>query len=269
MNKAKRMVVAAAVAISCSALAWTPAESNALDAVDLFVGGYATNKLFVGKWAWAIVKPPMSGNVALMQEVDMRLASNPPVNMARSAFSDILPNTVNAATDLMCRETGIHRSYLALSWDAKNEDEKMLLSLILARVDRCGICSIDRKHLQKTMLSASVKSARRKLRREGKSILPGKDGVDPCSEYVEGVRSALEAPFYCGLSNAMSRCGIDMYVPSEYRYDGFLARDIEKTKERVFFGDIEFNRMRQEYFLFVLGKKEFNIFVERYNGGSK
>ena len=111
------------------------------------------------------------------------------------------------------------------------------------------------------------KDLRRHLRSKGKRIVVGPDGIDPCKEYLDGVTSALNAPRYEGLSNALSRCGIDIYVPVRYRaaLDG---ESLARQTNAIFVGELGFTKERQFKLRFALGLEEYNKFVERYNGGS-
>ena len=109
---------------------------------------------------------------------------------------------------------------------------------------------------------------RRKLRAEGKSILADKDGNDPCKPFLDQLSLALEAPRFAGISNALENCGISIRVPERFRYDElrFPESKISQVTNSIYFGDIKFTPNLQTALRFNLGTKEYNRFVERYNG---
>ena len=134
--------------------------------------------------------------------------------------------------------------------------------------DRVGVWKLFQQKVSRYATIAVSKNLRRHLRAQGKSIVIGPDGKDPCKPYADAVSAAIDAPRYAGLSNALSQCGIDIPVPTLYR----AAMDdatLTATTNAVFMGDVKFTDDLQWAIRFALGLEEYNRFVESYNGGTK
>ena len=260
MKKLVFAIIASTIAMAT--FGWNGVESNILTSARNFVAGYATNQVYrMGSYASTVCE----GNADLALAMDEILAGTPPVNMITAKFAIPFPKTHAAALADLRREYPAYVSETDLVYSYGSPEEYLGFELMM--LDRRGGSSFYHQRVTQHAMQAAGRNLRRHLRAQGKKIIVGPDGKDPCKPYIDAVSAALNAPLYEGLSNALSNCGVDIPVPVRYRTaldDATLAFETNA----VFMGDVKFNENRQWAIRFALGLEEYNRFVERYNGGS-
>lgn len=254
----KLITIATVVQMAISVFGWTPAESNVFRCVQMFVDGYSTNQVFASHELKTCIS-----NVEFTSRVDGMLVGTPPINFLRRAYANPFPRTYAAIIEDLRKDLPFLVKDGSMCWPAGNQGKIVYKLVLLDRIGR--VCNHER--LSREVSVVVRNNLRKHLRSQGKKIVAGPDGKDPCQPYIDDVTAALNAPRYEGLSNALSRCGVDIYVPVKYRA-ALDDRKITTLTNDIFIGNIPFTTEWQCKIRFALGLKEYNKFVERYNGGS-
>lgn len=261
----KKLLLAFGIAFSATCAAMTAEELNAN--IDAFVAGYATNRIIFNVPTYFL-----ASNRTLAASIDDRLHNTPPENLMYNGMIAFLPKTVAASRTLVASTLGfpLYESVTGDSTLVKYDSPLTNLVISLYFIDLGGSENNagSLKSVVNRVRTIAPRSVRRRLRAEGKSILMDKDGNDPCKPYLDQLSLALEAPRFAGLSNALENCGISIRVPSKFRYDEIKYPESKVTQitNLIYFGDIKFTPKLQTALRFNLGTKEYNRFVERYNG---
>ena len=255
----KKIIFSMMFAASAVTFGWTPPETALIDSVQAFAAGYATNQVFRDAYKFK----QCFTNQALAAHIDGLLEKTPPVGLFARVYAPVFPKARGA---VMAESLKVFPDLVDENNHFYDTPEKNL-TYYLMFIDHAGGFMGIQKHVAKFATKAVETNLRRHLREQGKKIIVGPDGKDPCKSYIDAVTAALDAPMYEGLSNALSRCGIDTYVPPTYR-SAWRGELLASETNKIFYGTVPFDRSRQWAVRFALGLEEYNRFVESYNGGS-
>ena len=261
----KKLLLAFGIVFSATCAAMTAEELNAN--IDAFIAGYATNRICI-EFPFGY----LSTNRTLAASIDDRLCATPPENFLYNSMFANFPKTVAASRTLAATTLGfpLYESVTGTSRRVNYDSSitNLMCNLYSVEVSGSENSAYNLKVIVKRIMEIAPGALRRKLRSEGKSILTDKDGNDPCKPYLDQLSLALEAPRFAGLSNALENCGISIRVPEKFRNDEIKYPESKVTQitNSIYFGDIKFTPTLQTALKFNLGTKEYNRFVERYNG---
>lgn len=111
---------------------------------------------------------------------------------------------------------------------------------------------------------ACLYAVRRTLRSKGISFV-AKNGSDPQREYMSRIAGCLNAPRFSGLAGVLSEIGLGGARVDAMNW-AMTDADVKMLKEKVLYGEAEFDRIRQCILRFNLGVEAYNAFVREYNG---
>jgi len=106
------------------------------------------------------------------------------------------------------------------------------------------------------------------LRRNGKAITTGPDGVSPVKAYADRISAALNAPQMEGLNDILDELG----VPARIDVRSLLVPSVEDATalaDKILRGYEEARTVTLAKLEVALGTDAYNTFLERYNGGTR
>ena len=228
----KKLLLAFGIAFSATCAAMTTEELNAN--IDAFIAGYATNRICI-EFPFGY----LSTNRTLAASIDDRLCATPPENFLYNSMFANFPKTVAASRTLAATTLGfpLYESVTGTSRRVNYDSSitNLMCNLYSVEVSGSENSTYNLKVIVKRIMEIAPGALRRKLRSEGKSILTDKDGNDPWEKFRN----------------------------DEIKYPESKVTQITNS---IYFGDIKFTPTLQTALKFNLGTKEYNRFVERYNG---
>lgn len=108
----------------------------------------------------------------------------------------------------------------------------------------------------------SVKQVKKYLRSQGKSFVT-KNGVNPCSDLMQELNTALNAPLFNGLNDFFLKIGLTCKIDTTILP---TADEIAKLREDCLFGEKDLTYENKDLLIFGLGVDGYNQFVKEYNG---
>jgi len=270
------IVISASAAVAVAAMGQEESQSNlyakAQSALDAYVSQYPDKGFYRSRIGyWSAFTNRYQNDIAFRQAADSIFAEKPSREFLRNVNIRLFPAAVTSALAYVENDfpttAAYHRSQLSGNpWHRTDGPLNTTLILESIAIHGVGTNPAGLEYWRKDILRQCSKSVRAKLRSEGKAIV-GERGNSLAQARVDAVVSALNAPRFAGLEEALAACGSEISVPKSYPG---VESDAEMSSitNAVFIGQIEFKSRLQAKMRFVLGLNAYNEFVDRYNSGN-
>ena len=159
--------------------------------------------------------------------------------------------------------TALKKKYFGIVALAKDGTLDELISYFVEMQKTDFITMKQNNQFKKYIKEKAVKAIKRALRQKGQSFVE-KDGVNPIEQPLSQLVDALNAPRFAGLDTWCKT-----WAPNAIKVEAACLPDeenLQKIKDNVFYGEVEFNERRKVILSDCLGVEAYNQFVKEYNG---
>lgn len=276
MNKITKKITLAIATIGLAAMSfgYTKEEVKAIfEEVKVLAPTNMTRAQYVANRILVELHRPqfVAVNGDLVKEIDVTFSSLGILGNAKEAFSTskmTIDMAAFEASDLSTKVpylVSIAKKY-ELFIDVKPCSEKAdideLIGILNEQIKNKTYRNSEYNKVKYEIQKRSVKQVKKYLRSQGKSFVT-KNGVNPCSDLMQELNTALNAPLFNGLNDFFLKIGLTCKIDTTILP---TADEIAKLREDCLFGEKDLTNGNKDLLIFGLGVNGYNQFVKEYNG---
>ena len=213
----------------------------------------------------------VAANDDLVKEIDVTFSSFGILGNAREAFSQTKMTIDMAAFEASDLSTKVpylvsiakkYELYIDVNPCSEKADIDELIGILNEQIKNKTYRNSEYNKVKYEIQKRSVKQVKKYLRSQGKSFVT-KNGVNPCSDLMQELNTALNAPLFNGLNDFFLKIGLTCKIDTTILP---TADEIAKLREDCLFGEKDLTNENKNLLIFGLGVNGYNQFVKEYNG---